>query len=316
MKVTVVLDGRPGHEKQSLAIVRALQELVTAEVRQIHLDRPKLLRRLGDLSRLFFSADGGCAYALDDTDLLLGTGSGSHVSVLACKKKYSIPAVTCMAPEPYLRRRFDLCCVPRHDGLREQGNIFLTDGPPVIPAPELARDPLSGLILIGGVDEKSHTWNSVEVFEFVQEIARKQVGIHWQVSSSPRTPADCVELMLDAEKRLTNISFFHFRDTPRGWLEEQYARATYVWVTADSISMIYEALTSGCKVGTMPVAWKKNNNKFQKSIDFLVAKGLVMPFSAAGLKNIASCNPGDFNEARRCACEILDRFFPAEPRIR
>lgn len=316
MKVTVVLDGRAGHEKQSQAIVRALQELALVEVRYLPLDRPNFMKRLWALSRLFFSADGGCDHCLDDSDLILGTGSRSHVPVLACKKKYSIPAVTCMAPEPYLRGRFDLCCVPRHDGLREGDNIFLTDGPPVIPAPELVRDPRSGLILIGGVDEKSHTWNSSEVLQFVQQIAREQADIHWKVSSSPRTPVDCLELMLEAEQRLANISFFPFRDTPRGWLEEQYAQATYVWVTADSISMIYEALTSGCKVGTLPVAWKKEKNKFQKSIDFLVAKGLVIPFSATGLQRIESCKPGNFNEARRCAREILDRFFPAEPRIR
>jgi hypothetical protein len=147
----------------------------------------------------------------------------------------------------------------------------------------------------------------------VLEIAKKEAGVHWKVSSSPRTPADCVELMLAAEQKLANLSFFNFRDTPRGWLEEQYAQATYVWVTADSISMIYEAITSGCKVGTLPVVWKRENNKFQKSIDFLTAKGLVLPFSEAGLQQIVSCNPGNFNEARRCAREIVDRFFPATP---
>lgn len=309
MKVTVFLEGRPGHEKQSLAIAQALRDIAGAEVRQITLKPSTLLGQAQAICRLLLLPGGGCDSCPGDIDLLIGTGSKTHVALLACKKRYGIPVVTCMAPEPYLRPWFDLCCVPRHDRVREAKNIFLTDGPPVMPGPLLPRDAFSGLILIGGVDQRSHLWNSIETAAQVRTIARNRPDIHWKVSSSPRTPADCVELLCEAAEMMENLSFFHFRNTPRGWVEEQYARATYVWVTADSVSMIYEAVTAGCKVGILPVAWKKPCNKFQYSIDCLEKLGRVAPFSEKSGEALEQCIPGDFNEAGRCAAEIITRFF-------
>lgn len=309
MKVTVILEGRPGHEKQSLAIALALQEMAGAEVQQVQLGAAKLFRQAWNFCRLFLLPDGGCDICLDDTDLLIGTGSKTHIALLGCKKKYAIPVVTCMAPEPYLRHKFDLCCVPLHDGLQEADNLFLTNGPPVMPGPVLPRDATSGLILIGGEDSRSHVWNSNEINDYVKEIVQSHPDIQWRVSSSPRTPATCVELLLEVAKGMDNMTFFHFKDTPRGWVEEQYANATYAWVTADSISMVYEAITAGCKVGILPVQWHKPDNKFQKSIDYLVADGLVMPLSKGSGVCLDACNPANFNEAKRCAAEIIARFF-------
>jgi len=307
MKVTVFLDGRAGHEKQSLAIAQALQELADAEISRVRLEPMGIFGRVAGLCRLVLAR--GCAGCPDDSELLLGTGSGTHLALLGCKKKLNVPAVTCMAPEPYLRPWFDLCCVPRHDGLPERGNVFLTEGPPVLSGPVLPRDSGAGLILIGGTDVRSHVWNGEEIAGFVRAIAERQAEIQWKVSSSPRTPAATVELLKELGRTMANIAFHHFRETPRGWVEEQYAQASHVWVTADSVSMMYEAVTAGCKVGILPVRWKNSRNKFQKSIDYLAQRGLVKVYAGdSGVLRELS-HGVDFNEARRCAREILRRFF-------
>lgn len=309
MKITVFLEGRPGHEKQSMAIALALKELTAAEIRQVQVTVSGISGHVAGLCRLLLLPQGGCETACGETDLLLGTGSKTHVALLACKKKYGIPAVTCMAPEPYLRPWFDLCCIPRHDGVDAAPNIFFTDGPPVMSGPQLIRDPGCGLILIGGEDSRSHVWDETNVVACIRDTVESRGDIHWRVSSSPRTPETTVQMVRELAACRANVDFFHFRDTPRGWVEEQYARATYAVVTADSVSMIYEAVTAGCKVGVLPVQWQNSSNKFKTSLAYLEKGQLIVPYGADFGRQLEECTAGRFNEARRCAEEIVHRFF-------
>jgi hypothetical protein len=309
MKIAVFLDGRPGHEKQSLAIISALQQMHEIEIQKIPVTRKSVPEYILDICKLLAKRDGGCDYHLDDVDLLIGTGSKTHLPILASKKKIGVPAVTCMTPDLLLRWKFDLCFVPRHDGIAEAANIFLTDGPPVLPIPPVPRETQTGLILLGGEDHESHYWNTSEVLDSIERTATEYPEMEWTVSSSPRTPDDTVKKLLELEKKLRNVSFFHYLDTPKGWVEEHYARSSFVLVTADSMSMIYEALTAGCSVGIIPVTWKKKKNKFQKSIDYLFERGLVTDFSRHDESVPERNSIAVFDEAKRCAGEISARFF-------
>ncbi len=311
MKVALFLEGSPGHEKQSLAIIQGLKRLVSVEVTEFRLPERTKWQRFFDIGRLFLGSNRGKVQGLDDFDLAIGTGSRTHVPLIACKNSYGIPIVTCMAPDRLLRGKFDLCCVPRHDQLEEKENILLTDGPPVLSAEKnIRREPDKGLILLGGIDESSHFWRGVELAEFIRNIVHEGKDIQWSISSSPRTPDDTVEILKGYSESQPNATFFDFKDTPRGWVEDQYAKSGVAWVTADSVSMIYEALTAGCRVGILPVPWKNARNKFQRSIDFLLLKGLVKVYSPAESTSLLSMAEQDFNEADRCAEEILRKIQP------
>jgi hypothetical protein len=74
--------------------------------------------------------------------------------------------------------------------------------------------------------------------------------------------------------------------------------------------MIYEALSAGCRVGILPVAWKKRENKFQRSIDSLAQKGYVTTYTGQRAANRNDPAPGVLDEATRCAQEILNRWWP------
>jgi mitochondrial fission protein ELM1 len=313
MKITVFLEGSPGHEKQSLAVVTALQSLVEVDVEQIKLPKVHVLQRIIDFFRLFLLPNGGCRYSLYGTDMVIGTGSRTHAAVLSCKKKFKIPAVTCMTPEVYLRSMFDLLLVPKHDGVDSDAeNVFLTEGPPVLPAAPFPRDMHAGLILLGGIDPRSHDWNTSDIILYINKIIDSYKELHWTISSSPRTPEDTVREVEEIEKRYPQVTFFHYKDTPSGWVEEQYARANVTWVTADSMSMIYEAITAGCRVGVLPVKWKKTEDKFQRSLQNLYQQGYAAPLDMSEEKCMILLDQVDFDEARRCAREILARFFKNE----
>ena len=310
MHVVCFLDGRPGHEKQSRGIVRALAEKVSVQITEIPVSRMSVMGNLAALRRILFAETGWAADRVLNPDLVMGTGSITHPYVLLFKKQYKIPAITCMAPDLIYRKGFDLCFVPAHDGLKDGGNIITTLGPPNCSVDRREHRPGQGLILLGGIDERSHRWEDVEIITCLKNILEREDSVKWTVSSSPRTPDNTVRLIEELEAKHPRLTFFRFEDTPQGWVEQQYDMASVVWVTADSVSMIHEALTAGCNVGILPVKWKKKNNKFKKSIAFLKDKGFVLTFEDWAERKGQWPVHENFNEARRCADIILRKWWP------
>ncbi|MBI5844616.1 MAG: mitochondrial fission ELM1 family protein [Deltaproteobacteria bacterium] len=319
LKVAAFWDTRPGHRKQTSGVLTALSARTPIVVHDFSLPYYSLGASVADWAKLVghlaglpvsvphFEANRPVPPRFD---LILGTGSHTHVPMTLFKRRLGGRLVTCMTPDPLLSGFFDLCLVPEHDRPKPRENVFLTLGPPNPSPKDGPHRTDTGLILVGGVDEKSHEWDPAATVSQISAIARNHPKVFWTVSSSPRTPAD----MLPALERLTglhsNLSFFRSADTPPGWVEERYAESAFVWVTADSVSMIYEALTAGCVVGVMPVKWKKPDGKIPYGLQRLRDKGMIIDFDA-WLKN-PDDRPTPFclDEAGRSADEILRRFFP------
>ena len=312
LRVVAVLDGRPGHEKQTMGILYALQRSCPVEIIPFKVRRLSLLDEVVETCRLFLPGAIGRVpdWQVGKVDLVLGTGSRTHLPMLSYKKKYAVPVVTCMSPPLYLRHRFDLCLVPEHDGVPASNNILLTVGAPNCSANKGKHQDGRGLILIGGVDDNSHRWDSRQIAAMVEKIVSTEVDTLWTVSSSPRTPQETVALITALLSRYDNIRFFDYKDTPPGWIEEQYDTNSIVWVTADSISMVYEAISAGCRVGIMPVQWRHLNGKFSRNEQLLVQKNLVTHFAAWQQDKTALVGPQELNEAQRCAEWILQRWWP------
>jgi len=222
-----------------------------------------------------------------------------------------VRVVTCMTPDMLLRHKFDLCCIPRHDDPVAGDNVFSTLGPPNTVKFEGRQQSESGLILVGGVDTKSHVWRSEEIIAQIRTVIEKNPGMHWTISSSPRTPDETCRNLEQMAASMKNVSFFRHEKTPAGWVEEQYALNRTVWVTADSVSMVYEALSAGCSLGILPVEWLQENNKFQKSLTILHENKMIVDFNEWQSTTIMPIPPVEpYNESKRCAREILRRWWP------
>ncbi len=311
LRVLAYLDGRPGHEKQTRGILNALSNLTEIDVSyqpigpvstavsirqwQAYL-RPKVLSHEKET-------------ASAPVDLIIGTGTHTHIPMLLMKRRTESPVVTCMSPAMPLRKKIDLCCIPGHDLPVSARNILITNGPPNLSRAGGGHDRDKHLILVGGRDEKSHFWETEKVITQVQSLVADAPGITWTISSSPRTPEETIKRLSALADGNPNVSFFRSQETPMGWVEAAYAEHAVVWVTADSISMVYEALTAGCRVGILPVRWKNPRNKFQRSIDNLVRNGFAVEFSS-GRANSLPPEPPPLDEASRCAKEILKRWWP------
>ncbi len=318
LSIVAYFDGRLGHEKQTQGIVDALADMTPIDVYSIKVSvTPAAYLKNWATYLLPFLQRLKQGRISHPVDLIIGTGTHTHIPMLTRKKlRYKssgekVRVVTCMTPDELLRSKFDLCCIPMHDQPAPEANVFVTQGPPNTVKFEERQQSDRGLILIGGLDTKSHVWNSAEVVEQIRIIIDKDRAIHWTVSSSPRTPEETCRSLEDMAGTMPQLSFFRSKDTPAGWVEEQYASSGTVWVTADSISMVYEALTAGCSVGVLPVEWLRQDNKFNKSLQFLTEKEMIVDFDAWQKgASMPTLKDKQLNESLRCAREILRRWWP------
>ena len=310
LNVIVVLDGRPGHEKQTLGLVSALSIRISVNSTVIDVSGRGILSQIKSYIELVFALPVTTVSMPNSADLVMGTGTRTHATILNIKRHFHIPGITCMTPGKHLRNIFDICFVPAHDGATNRSNYYSTYGALNSNTDKGKHSTDKGLILIGGVDEKSHVWNSGDIVGNIVKVVGKEKNIHWTITSSPRTPISTVTLLVEELQIFDNYSFFDFKETAKGWVEKQYERCKTVWVTADSISMLYEALSSGCSVNIFQMPWKKSSSKFKKNEDILIKEGLVQTFSQWDQGAVISPKVAQLNEAQRCADYILQTCWP------
>lgn len=198
---------------------------------------------------------------------------------------------------------FDLCLIPDHDQPTNRENIIITRGALNTIIPATNQDAARGLILIGGPSRHYH-WDENTLLDQLQCIL-KDGSVQWTLSDSPRTPEQtCAQL-----KALNhpNLHYYSCKSTPANWLSEQLKMSANVWVTQDSVSMIYEALTSGAAVGLLKVPAKKPG-KLTTAIQRLAEQKLLTIFDSWKEGQKLTATHGLFNESGRCAKLVLDFF--------
>ena len=293
-----IKDGKRGHENQSAGLVRALSKLLPIESIPIELAQEKASwfdYLLG--SRHLF--DG-----LVNPDLIVGAGSGTHATVLTAGRMTKAPTIMLMTPPTGIRRLFDLCIAPEHDGTKGP-NFITTRGVLNLIENTNTKAPDKGLLLIGG-PSKHHSWDKEEVIQQITEITESCPNVNWTATTSRRTPATC-ESELNAIQA-SNMQLVPVEQTDADWLPRQLSHANYVWVTEDSVSMIYEALSSGAKVGLLPVPRKEKASRVLRGVDHLIAEKQAMPYTQAHCDLSTFPAPPPLNEAERIAKIVVERF--------
>ena len=297
-------DGKPGHEKQSLGLLQALGELVPLEIHRFDVRFTHMLWR--QLRGHAFHGD----IDIPIPDLIVGVGHRTHLPMLLSRLVCGGKVVVLMKPTlPH--RWFDLVFVPKHDRYLRKGNLVETRGV-VCPATRVAKLADTGLILLGGAN-RHFEWQPDEVAGQVAEIARASPEIQWSVCDSPRTPAVLREALPD----LPNLEFRHWRDTASDFLEHALASAPYVWVTADSVSMLYEALSARATVGVIALRRRRphRGNKLSRGIALLRTQGHVYVTSDGYRLRDSLPPPHFFSESVRCAGIVVRRLLAALPPV-
>ena len=298
-----LLDGKAGHEKQSAALLQALAALRRLETHDLDVRGKWLVGRQG---RRQASSGSAAAPALPPPALIVGAGHRTHLPMLMARRAHGGKCVALMKPT-LPTTLFDLIFVPAHDRTPRRPNLIETEG--VICSSVVGpKDDHSGLILLGG-HSRHFAWSNDEVAGAVAAIGRLAPEVSWLVCDSRRTPGGFAETV----PRIDNLEYLSWRDAPCGFLERALATARYAWVTVDSASMLYEALSAAAQVGVidLPVKRPRRANKHARGVAKLRDAGRVhssrdgFRLTSAGAARAAVVEP----ENRRCARILAERLL-------
>ena len=286
-------DGRAGHDSQSLGLARAL---AARRPLSLHTLGPDCCRRAW---RYWMRGRFPPGEALPAPDILLGAGHATHPALLAARRARGGRALVLMRPSLPLSW-FDLCVIPAHDRPPARPNVLVTRGVLSRVGPGGRHDAARGLVLIGG-PSRHHGWDADRLLDQLRALRAARPVRHWTLALSPRTPPG-----FDSALRALGMAPYRDAHDP-DWLAAQLADAGEVWVTADSVSMLCEALASGARVGVlaMPV---RRPGRVTRALDDLVAGGWLAP---PGSLCLAEPVPAPLDEAARCAKWLEQRWLAA-----
>lgn len=291
-----LLDGKPGHENQSAGLAAALSERVAADSFEIDVSAPRFWA--GEWLRGTFTPGESCP----DPDLIIGAGHATHLPMLAARRARGGRTVVQMRPTLPLRL-FDLCLIPEHDNPPQRDNVVATRGVLNRIRPGTDKDSSFGLILIGG-PSRHHRWSNAAIMQQVNEVAAATPEMSWTLTTSRRTPGSFVAAL----EQKNNVTIVSWEQTDANWVPQQLARAARVWVTVDSVSMIFEALTAGAAVGVMSLPVVRDD-RVTRSVQTLVEAGRVTVFGQWQTDHRLAPPTVQLDEAGRCAEIILARWF-------
>jgi uncharacterized protein len=295
--IRVLSDGRPGHENQSIGLAEALARRTGATVEVVRFPAVVGLWSRRSLAR-------GVAIGGKIPQLVIGAGHGTHFPLLSAARKFRAKSVVIMRPS-MPACFFDLCLVPRHDlaNLRDTERVITTRGALNRIAETYSVKTDTGVILIGG-PSGHHDWDGAPLPQAIREIVKSRPDLVWTVGDSRRTPEGFIDQLKECGAKLVP-----HQQTKPGWLPETLGAAREVWVTEDSVSMIFEALTAGARVGLLPMPVKNPSARTVKAVRDLLADGYVRTLADWRANPQAAAATPVLHETSRCAEVVLDRFF-------
>ena len=283
-------DGKPGHEQQTLGLIRAMERLVPVQTIRIDL-RQQPVGLMDILLRRF-------PHDYPKPDLVLGAGHGTHIPLLAARLATGGRSVVLMKPSLPMAW-FDYVIMPQHDNPPHHPHIMGTYGVlnPVVPSSTLKSD--RGLMLLGG-PSKHHGWDEEEMVRQMKAVLAANPDVQWQITTSRRTPE---HTFLEIRNIAPHAKVWTSSETPQGWVEQQLQEAGQVWVSEDSISMIFESLTAGGQVGVLQTP-RLQSDRITQAIDQLMVQRWLTSFDVWEKSGVLQRAPR-FSEADRAAEWLL-----------
>lgn len=239
--VWLITDNKPGHRNQLAGLGHRLEELAGASLHWLDATAirvPVWKALLGRAPTL--------PEPLPAPRLIIAAGTSTHRLLLSLRRLPGARTVVLMKPS-FPLSLVDAAIIPRHDGTQETDKILVTEGAiNTITPGERQAGSRKGVILVGG-PSKHYQWSNDSVLAQIQELIREYPEWQWVISSSRRTPPELSQQL--AELAAPRVEFVTPEQTPAGWLEREFRSSGVAWVTPDSVSMVFEAITSGVPTG-------------------------------------------------------------------
>lgn len=286
--IWVFSDGRKGHENQTKGLLNALVEL-------------NKFRFAIDSYWVTKQTPNAQLTSLPEPDLILGAGHATHFPMLCAKILYGGVTVVLMKPSiPSIF--FDMVLVPHHDSCTNFGNVHYTIG--VLNTVARANpNSNEGSILLGG-PSRHFLWDTDRIVREIQQICDSDSDKHWNVCDSPRSPDN----LLSKIRNSPNIKKHYWRDTDDNFISSLLSTSSEIWVSCDSVSMLYEAVSTGVPVGVFTLESRKRQNKISRGLEELATQGRIQFFHEGFVLQPQVKMELQLSETTRCA-ELLTRFL-------
>ena len=293
----VLTDGKPGHVSQIRGLVDALIRLDPRLADCVHwLDVRELSWRQ--------KYSSGLPTEAQNIATVIAAGHSTHLPALAYRARHGAHLVVIMKPSLPLAW-FDSVIMPRHDLQGEpRENVFCTIGAMNSVGFQPRSETESGLILLGG-ESKYYHWNQASLLAQIDNLVEANDSLRWTITNSRRSPATLRNELV--QRFGDRAEFTPFERCPAGWLTQELARSKTVWITPDSVSMVYEALSSGADCGLFQLE-PKQRDRITEGMARLCGEGLVGTISDDHSIRLATNPLGRLNEAHRAAEWLLPRL--------
>lgn len=303
----IVTEGMAGTENQCLGVAEALG--LEAQVKRVKLRQPWK----------FFSPYLGfeCACSFDPKfegpwpDLLIASGRKSVAASRYIKRMSKGKTFTVQLQDPRIDpKNFDLVAVPTHDPTRGENVIVTTAAPnritdygltrarndfahlfAMMPSPHIA-------VLIGG-NSKAHKITDYAMEKLGAQLSQLQGSLI--ITASRRTNESQRAAL---RKGLGNHPHFFWDGTGDNPYLGMLAWADAILVTADSVSMLSDAATTGKPV--YMIEMEGGTKRFDKFHQNLLNQGIVRPFEG----RLEQWAYPPLRDANLVAGEILRRITP------
>lgn len=294
MHIVYVSDGKAGHRSQALGLYKAMQRQSAEDVTFEEVSIEKL-----DIFSLLISVFKHSNSSISQApDFIFGVGSHTQLRVLLLGKVYSKAKTVILMKPNFPFSWFDYAIIPEHDDVQASAQVVTTKGA-LNPIVNEQRHQSNRILIALGGSSKRHQWNNEKVLDAIKKIVYENTRSEIILTTSRRTPNEFL-LSLKSQEYANKLSIFPVEETPQGWIFEEMQKAEAVWVTEDSISMIFEALTAGCRVGVIKIDRIKND-RITESVDHIIQQNLISDTTKIEKLPAAAL----FREADRIAKQLL-----------
>ncbi|MEQ1578634.1 MAG: ELM1/GtrOC1 family putative glycosyltransferase [Hyphomicrobium sp.] len=337
LKALLVSDGRPGHFTLSEGILAAIARRRPVDIRRLEVRRPRLVpaRVLSALTNHSVSPSRilSHVYAVDPSavpfaDVIVSAGGDTLAANIAISRLGGgLPNIFYGSLRRFKAADFALVLnsYARHSG---DAKFLVTLKPNKLDPDDLlssssgkslsvTNPPATAGLLLGG-DTKLMafgTANWQRIAEFVRA-AHAQAGTHWMVSNSRRTPDSVSDQFANmaAETESPIVRFIDVRQAGSGTLREVFEACDALAVTADSSSMLSEAIWVRRPVVALAPDGSSLTPDEQDYRLFLSNSGWTSTVSLTGLtpeiwaKSLAQLTPLTANPQDLLAAELQRRL--------
>ncbi len=274
-RILILSDGRPGHEKQSIALAKYLgvpYDIINVKFKYKWLKALSyFFDRLGICSKYLFEADVPKVHY----DLVTGAGSTTYYAIKVLAKAMKVKSVVMMLPKGY-RFDFDIIFAQSHDDPPKQDGIIEipVNFSYIEPKGIYNAQKKSIGIVIGG-NNKIFSMSTEDLRRQLDFLRQHYKGYEIAITTSPRTSRE-IEVLVHGYKFDYEVIY---SENPINPIPDFLDQCETVFITGDSTSMISEAVAYGeSNVVVLPLR-SQGDNKFTRFVSSLAREGYLYFFN-------------------------------------